>query len=165
MPNIENWLKLYSSKNLEIKRRAGKELVKREDTPVKILLDIFKNLYTEGLGFPVIKRLSQIKTNFVFKQVIKFTNLENPWKRVGACEILGELGNLKATKELKRLVINDEHKMVRRAALFALGNLKPPSLKNEIYKITKEALKDDINVKMAAEFLIAAFNINVSDRK
>jgi HEAT repeat protein len=127
MPSIQEWLKLYDSRNRKIKIRAARGLLGHaEEVPLPILIEILENLSWEGLGTSVEKALLKRKDPEVVPMMIGLLASKDSFVREVACKVLGYSADKRATPHLLRR-INDSNMLVRRAAAFALGALKDPS--------------------------------------
>ena len=153
MPDIKQWINLYQSNNHDIKVRAARSLIQHEDVPLWVLLDILDNLSHEGLGAPTEYALCSRSDTELFPEMIVRLNSTENFIREVACKVLGKIGDPKATPHLLRM-IDDSHIRVRRAAGFALANLKDQSAITELKRKLAARQHDDPNVIRALQFAL-----------
>ena len=151
MVDLADWITLYGSSRLEVKVRAARSLLHRaSEVPLSLLLDILDELSDAGLGAETEKALLKRNDPELFDEMIKRLDAGDSFIREVGCNVLGRLGDNRATLYLlKRLA--DPHVMVRREAGFALAFLKDPSAIPELKRQYEMRKDDDINVRMALE--------------
>jgi HEAT repeat protein len=149
MPNIQEWIQLYSSKNREVKLRAAQGILERaEQAPLALLIEILETLSHEGLGAKAERALLKRSDAELVPQMISLLDASDGFVREAACNILGRFGDKAAVSHLLRM-IDDPVMMVRRAAGFSLSFLKDPSSLPELRAKHEEHRDDDSNVLMA----------------
>jgi|SRR5665213_739596 len=149
MPNIQEWLRLYSSQNRQVKLRAAHGLLHRaEEAPLGLLVEILETLSREGLGAYAERALLKRRDAEVPPKMIVLLESKDHFAREVACNVLGHFGDRTATPHLLRM-IDDPHIMVRRAAGFGLAFLKDPSSLPELKDQYGRHRDDDSNVVMA----------------
>ena len=151
MTAISKWIKLYNSPNEAIRIRAGEGLLRRgSELSLKLLLGILDNLGDKGLGGKAEKLLLERTDPELTDEMIVRLQSEDVFIREVACGVLGKSGDRKATAHLVR-TLSDPHIMVRRAAGFALAELKDPASVSGLMRQYKQSAKDDLNVRFALE--------------
>lgn len=145
---MEQWLKLYASEDLSVKIRAAQGLLKRGDElSLPVLLDILDSLCDKGLGGETENVLKRRSDENVGQEMISRLESPNHFIREIACDVLGSLRERSATKHLLHM-LNDPYLMVRRAAAFALAELKDPASESEL-KRQYVLQKSDLNMELA----------------
>jgi len=151
MPNIQDWIRMYSSTNRDVRLRAAKGLLGRsEDAPLDLLIDILMNLSHEGLGANTERALLERNDPELVPRMIGLLESHDDFVRQVACTVLGRSRDVTATPHLLRMV-DDSNVMVRRAAGFGLAFLKDRSALEEVTRLHDRRRDDDIDVVMALE--------------
>lgn len=144
VPHIERWIALYGSPNPVVRRRAVAALCKVADPrALPVLLDAFAR---EG-WLETAVALKHSRSPALVEPLIRCLAAPDPWMRESACEILGALGDRRATAPLLEL-LHDDHIAVRRAAAFALGALGDPAAIGPLQRRYRDRPEDNINVRM-----------------
>ena len=128
-------------------------LRRSSEAPLAILLDILDSLSYEGLGATVQRALQNRSDRELLGEMIARLDSPDNFIREVACSVLGRSGNLAASEHLLRM-IDDAHYGVRRAAVFALGELKDPDAIPVLERQLSQQRSDDINVVMALEWAL-----------
>jgi HEAT repeat protein len=151
MDKLEHWLKLYGSRNREVKIRAARGLLRKgSEIPLPVLLSVFDTLSNEGLGAAAEKALKQRRDPELVPEMIARLKSPDDFIREVACTVLGRVGDRRATSNLLGM-LNDPHMMVRRSAAFALASLKDPASIPELKRQRALRRSDDTNVRFAIE--------------
>jgi HEAT repeat protein len=148
MNSVQKWLRLYGSENRIVRCRAAKGLLKRSnEVPLQVLLSILDTLSDEGLGAATERALKLRRDKELASEMISRLKSSNDFILEVACEVLGALGDRKATSHLLG-ILNDPRLLVRRAAASALASLRDPTSVSELKK--QYALqKSDPNMELA----------------
>lgn len=136
MPELEEWLQLLHSDNRGVRVRAAKALLKREDVPLKALLEVLDHYSSDGLGAEAKRTLLKRNGPALLAPMIERLAAPHEFQREVACTVLGESGNWSITPRLLPM-LDDPHAMVRRAAAFALASLGDPSVLDADAKPTR----------------------------
>ena len=164
MPTTEDWIRLYSNDNHQIRLRAAQALLERpRDVPLEILIDILVSLSWEGLGAKTEKALLLRKDPELVGRMIELLRSEHAFVRQVACTVLGRSEDKAATPYLLRM-IDDSNAMVRRAAGFGLAFLKDRSALQELRHKYEQHRSDDLNVVMALECALKSLAETVEER-
>jgi HEAT repeat protein len=159
MPNIQEWVGMYSSQNREVKLRAAQGLLQRaEESPLEILVEILETLSWEGLGANAERALLKRREPEVAPKMIALLASKDHFVREVACNVLGHFGDRTATPHLLRM-IDDPHMVVRRAAGFGLAFLNDPSSLTELKKKYECHRDDDSNVVMALQCALQTLGV------
>jgi HEAT repeats len=156
---LTKWIGLYRSENRQVRARAASALVERSDTPLAVLLDILDTLSHEGRGASVEKVLLERSDSELVDAMIARLDSSDAFVREVACRCLGGSGNRSATPHLVRM-IDDPHMMVRRAAGFALAELKDPSSIPELLRQFAAHRDDDSNVILALQCALQVLDVS-----
>ena len=149
MPQIEDWVRMYSSTTPSLRLRAAHGLLERgHEIQLELLIDILVNLAHEGLGAKAESALLNRQDSELPERMIELLESSDDFVREVACTVLGRSGDTIATPHLLRMV-KDRHMMVRRAAGFGLAHLKDRSALTQLHKLYDQHRNDDSNVVMA----------------
>jgi HEAT repeat protein len=152
MPQIQDWIRLYSSTNRRVRLRAAQGLLKRADeAPLDLLIDILVNWHDEGLGASAEHALLQRRDVDLVPRMIDVLRSPDYFARAVACKVLGRSGDKTATPFLMRLVVDDPHGFVRRGAGFGLAFLKDRSVLDELRGLHKRHREGDLVTRLALE--------------
>ncbi len=91
--------------------------------------------------------------------MIAFLEHPEPWRRAGACEVLGALRDHAATVPLLRR-LQDPHLWTRVAAARALAQLKDPCSAGPLMARYREARGEDVNLVWALESALEALGVD-----
>ena len=161
MPNIDDWIRTFSSTKRKIRVRAANVLLDRAAfVPLDVLIAILKEFSSEGLGARTEKALSQCRDPERVSSVIELLETKDSFVRQVACAVLGQFGDRRATPHLLRM-LDDPEMMVRRAAGFALAVLKDPSCVSELREQYDRHQNDNTNVLMAIQCALKSLGENV----
>ena len=140
--------------------RAAIALIARSDVPLTILLDILDTLAHRGLGASTEKVL--LNRADVDLPCAMIARLDSPdqFIREVACNVLGRSGDSAATRHLLRM-IDDPQMTVRRAAGFALFQLKDASAIPELKRQFAARRNDDTNVVWALQTAMQALGVSI----
>ena len=162
MPTIQDWLRLYSSENPEIKHRAANVLLDRfVEVPFDVLIDILETLSWHGLGAKAQETLLQRRDKEVVPKMIALLDSRDNFVREVACSVLGHFGDKAGTPHLLRM-IDDSDMMVRRAAGFGLAFLKDPASRDQLEVQLERHRNDDSNVVMALQCALQSLGEELS---
>ena len=153
MPDTTKWLRLFRSDTREIRVRAATALLKRDDTPLDILLEILDDYSHDGLGANAERFLLKRNGIELFAPMIQRLTSPDDFIRQVACNVLGKSENWNATRHLL-VMLDDPHIMVRRAAGFGLASLGDPSALETLRHQLGARQNDDVNVRWAIETAI-----------
>lgn len=117
---------------------------------MSILLEILDDLHNHGLGAGVERILLRREDPELVDAMIGRLQLPAPFVREVACKVLGHKRGRRVTDALVAALV-DQSMMVRRAAGFALANVKDPSSIPQLLERYRAAANDDINVRAALE--------------
>jgi HEAT repeat protein len=127
-----------------------------------ILLDILDNLSHHGLGASTEKALLKRQDPELLNAMIARLASSNPFIREVACHVLGQSSHSSATPHLLRM-IDDPHMMVRRAAGFALSQLKDSSAIPELKRQLAARRNDDTNVVWALQTALETLGVRTDN--
>jgi len=161
---IDKWLSLYASKNPEIRIRAATALIRHDDAPLSILLDILDTLSHHGLGAATERALFNHNESDLVTAMIGRLDSNDQFIREVACNVLGNSANYSVTPHLLRM-IDDPHLMVRRAAGFALSRLKDSSAIPELKRQFAARRNDDINVVWALQTALESLGVDTESAR
>lgn len=151
MPEIEDWIRMYSSKNRRIRLRAAEGLLRRADeVSLDLLIDILLSHFNEGLGVHIEKALLKCRDAQLVPSMIALLRSQHRDIRAVACDVLGHAGDKTATQHLLQM-LDDSDMWVRREAGFALAFLKDRSCLQQLQQKYEDHRKDDTNVVMALQ--------------
>src|SRR5262245_39538502 len=120
MPELNEWMKLFRSTNPIVRKRALEALLKRDEPELCLfVLSVFAEYYCQGFGAALERWLSAHKCPGAVDAMIPLLKHKDPDIREGACMVLRNLGDRKATWPLVH-ALSDKHQRVRRGAAFAL---------------------------------------------
>lgn len=146
MPKIQEWVRMYSSQNREVKLRTAYVLLQRaEESPLELLVEVLEEFCQDGLGANAEKALLKRRDAEVVSKMIALLESKDHFVREIACNVLGRFGDRRATPHLLRM-IDDPYMMVRRAAGFSLAFLKDPLSLPELRNQCERHSQDDSNV-------------------
>jgi len=157
MPDLTKWQQLFRSDSPEIRVRAANALLKRNDTPLEILLEILDDYSHNGLGAEAERVLIKRNAPDCFASMVKRLSASDTFVREVACNVLGKSANWNATQHLLAM-LDDPHIMVRRAAGFALAFLGDPDALDTLKRQLDARQNDDSNVRMAIETAIRSLS-------
>lgn len=161
-PDLNQWLTLFHSTNVDIRVRSATALIARPDVPLTVLLEILDTLSDHGLGASTEKALIKRTDVGLLGAMIARLDSPDPFIREVACNVLGRSGDSTATRHLLRM-IDDPHIMVRRAAGFALSWLEDPSAIAELKRQFAARQNDDINVVWALETALKSLGVRIDN--
>lgn len=141
-------IKLFRSQNQAIRVRAAKVLMHRHDVPLNIILEILDDLHNQGLGAGVRKALLKREDPELVDAMLSRLRSPAPFVRETACKVLGRKAGRKITGALLAALV-DQSMMVRRAAGFALADIRDPSSVPQL--LEHYMVNEDINVRAALE--------------
>lgn len=153
MPDTTKWQHLFRSETREIRVRAAAALLKREDTPLDVLLEILDHYSSDGLGANAERVLLSRNGIELFAPMIQRLTSPDSFIREVACNVLGKSKNWNATQQLLAM-LDDPHTMVRRAAGFGLASLGDPIALKTLRRELHARQNDDVNVRWAIETAI-----------
>ena len=122
MPGTEKWMKLLKSDKPALKQRAASALLKKEDTPIKALLEILDSFADQEFQQQLIERMSACDSSEVIAAMGPRAQSDDAPIRETVCHILGRLGDGRGTSTLVSLM-EDPDVGVRQAAGRAIGDL------------------------------------------
>lgn len=156
MPELKEWIRLYSSEDRSIRLRAATGLLGRSsEVPLDLLIDILLNLHDQGLGAKAEKALLKRHDPEIVPRMIALLNSPSSFVREVACNVLGRTGDKTTSKQLLRMV-DDPQMMVRRAAALALECVNDRSVLSELTAMYERHKVDDPNVILALEMALQA---------
>lgn len=161
--SLDKWIALYQSISLDIRVRAATALVARSDAPLAIMLDILDNLFDAGLGAATEKALLKRVGPDLVAPMISRLHSRNDFIREVACNVLGRCNDTRATGRLLQM-IGDPSMMVRRAAGFALAQLRDASALPELTRQYELRRNDDVNVRWALQTALEALGVTPDRR-
>ncbi|MEL6982127.1 MAG: HEAT repeat domain-containing protein [Actinomycetota bacterium] len=126
MQPLENWLEKFGSDDVDVRVRAAHQLVARPDVPLGVLVVMLEDLDGRGIGAKAIQALLGRTDPDLFDAMVACLGSSTPLARQAGAEVLGHLGDPRATPHLINL-LDDPVWLVRRAAALALGSLGDPS--------------------------------------
>jgi len=147
MHPLAKWTALLASDDLDIRVRAARQLVSRPDVPLPTLVVILEDLVGSGLGASTRKVLLARTDPELFDEMISLLGSATPVARQTACDVLGHLGDERATPQLlDRLA--DPDWWVRHASIGALGALGD---RRAVAPLRREYLAGgaDVNIELA----------------
>jgi len=146
---IDKWIDLYNSPNPTISKRALAVLVTFDDPRVTpSLLQAFEDYYDQGFGRSIVQALKRRPSPTLVDQMMRYLDHPDPFRRAGACEVLGAFGDTRATPALvKRLA--DPHLRVRMDAAWALAHVRDSRAIDALKSRYIENPDDNINVRHA----------------
>jgi HEAT repeat protein len=154
---LANWLALYNSANPDVRLRAAQALVKRPDTPLRVLLDTLDTLSHKGLGADVCEALLSRQDPDLYKEMVGRLESNDHFLRETACTVLGRSGNPSISARLLPM-LDDPHVAVRQAAGHALAALADPASTPEIRRRLVAHQNDNINVVVALQAALNALD-------
>ncbi|MCR9201756.1 MAG: HEAT repeat domain-containing protein [Planctomycetaceae bacterium] len=149
MTDPMKWQRLFRSANREIRLRAARALVERDDTPAPILLEILDYYSHDGLGALAERALLRRPAADLHDAAVERLSSSDDFVRQVACRLLGE-SDRRATLPLLGM-FDDPHVLVRRAAGWALAALGDTSALGPLRRLQEIRAGEDINVRMAIE--------------
>ena len=158
---LANWLALYNSANPDVRLRAAQALVKRPDTPLRVLLDTLDTLSHKGLGADVCEALLSRQDPDLYKEMVGRLESNDHFLRETACTVLGRSGNPSISARLLPM-LDDPHVAVRHAAGHALAALADPASITELGRQLVAHQNDDINVVMALQTALRALGVDAN---
>jgi HEAT repeat protein len=160
MPDLEQWKRLFKSRNPDVRKRALAALLRRDDSAIcRIVLDAFAEYYATGLGWPMVRWLSSRKCAETVEEMIRLLNHADPWIRAGACQVLRSQSDRRATGPLIE-ALSDPNVSVRIEAGHALAMIADPASASAL-KARYEACRDDnVNVRIALECALKATGVS-----
>jgi len=158
-PPISNsMIKLFRSRNRAVRNRAAKLLMNRwRDVPLTIILEILDDAHAEGLGAGVERILLKREDPELVEAMLSRVRSRAPFVREVASRVLGHKGGREITGVLLT-ALEDPSLMVRRAAGFALSEVRDPSSK--LLEHYRASANDDINVRAAIECAFDQLNVD-----
>lgn len=151
MPQIESWLKLYSSDRLDIRICAANHILEHADeVSLDVLVDILKSLAHQGLGAKVQQILLKSRDSDIVGRMIGLLDSQEDFIRETACKSLGLSNDYSVIPHLLRM-IDDPKMTVRRAAVLALASLKDETAIPILRKQLHEHRDDDTSVVTAIQ--------------
>ena len=160
MPQIQDWIHLYSSKNPGVRHRGGEGLLRRPDeAPLNVLIDILTTLSSEGLGAQAEKALLRRRDDSLVPRMIVLLDSKDDFVREVACNVLGRSGGKLAAPHLLRM-LDDPRMMVRRAAGFGLAFLKDSTSLPALRQRMERHKHDDTNVVAALQCALSSLEGN-----
>ena len=150
MTSSKDWQRLFKSDDRAIRIRAAAAMLKRDDTPNEVLLEILDHYSQDGLGAATERALLNRNGNEFFQPMVDRLDSSDDFVREVACRMLGNSGNVNATPFLLAM-LDDPHMMVRRAAGIGLGALRDPNALDQLKNKLESGRKDDVNVRWALE--------------
>lgn len=160
---MEDWLRLFRSRNPTVRFRAAQGLLSRGDSvPLPVLLEILDELHDQGLGAATKRVLRTRRDPELLDEMIRRLRSTRQFIREVACEILGRLGNRSATPHLLA-ALDDPAEMVRRAAGWGLADLGDPACGLAVLQ-HYENEAEYINVRWALEAALASAGVEFRRR-
>lgn len=156
MDRVDKWIDFYRSSNLAIRARAVAALVTFDDPRVTpLLLEAFDEYYDQGYGASIVRALQRTKDPAVVERMMRHLDHPDPFRRAGACEVLGAVGDTRATPALIAC-LDDPHLRVRMDAAWALAHLRDVQAIDALERRYMEHPDDDINVRHAVRAALEA---------
>lgn len=155
MDRIEQLIQSYHSGKPAVKAKALSLILRQPDrrfTPV--LLEAFR----EEVNRPVIDALKRVADPELVSPLIALLDDPDPWRRAGACEVLGVLRDPAATLPLLAR-LRDPHPWTRVAAVRALAELKDPRAAEALRECYQEARGGDVNLVWGLEAALDALGV------
>lgn len=155
---VDKWIALYRSANHDVIDRAARQLIHRRDAPLWVLLDILDNHSLCGLGSATQKALNKRRDPELVAEMRARLTSNGYFTREVACSVLGEIGDRSVTPLLLQM-LDDPHWMVRRAAAYALVQLKDPASIPELTRRLSSCDRDDSDVAWALEAALQSLDV------
>lgn len=156
MDPIEQLLQSYYRGKPAVKAKALSLILRRADrrlTPV--LLETFR----EEVSRPVIDALKRVAGPELVSPLLALLEDPDPWRRAGACELLGALHDPAATLPLLGR-LHDPHPWTRVAAVRALAELQDPRAAETLLECYRDARGGDVNLVWALETALDALGVS-----
>lgn len=153
---VEAWIALLGSDNVEIRTRAARQLIGRDDTPLDVLVIILEELSDRGLGAGVRRALLGRTDPDLADRMLDCLSSPNESTRVIACDVLGPLGDRRAVGPIIELV-DDPSWRVGRAAITALGQLGDASAAPVLRRRFLD-VGTDVNLELALHGALTALD-------
>ncbi len=149
MDRIDKWIHLYNSPNPTIRKRALAALVTFDDPRVTpLLLRAFEDDDDQEFGASIVRVLKRRTDPAVVERMLRYLDHPDPFRRAGACEVLGAYGDIRATPALVTCLA-DPHLRVRMDAAWALAHVRDPRAIGALRSRYIENPDDNINVRHA----------------
>jgi len=161
MDKIEKLIASYHSARPAVKAKAL-ELILRETD--RRLTPILLNAFREVGGHKVIVlAMIRVADPDLIPPMIAFLAHPEPWRRAGACDVLGALRDPAATVPLLQR-LKDPHPWTQAAAARALAHSKDPRSAEPLLERYLASRGEDLNVKWALEDALEALGVEYQRR-
>jgi hypothetical protein len=160
--HVDQWLRFFANPNPAVQKRALPALLDSDDPRViSTLVDAFGE-YGGYRG--LLEAVTRRRDPAIVEPMLGYLNHPDHFIRAAACEVLGVLGDKRATLPLTAR-LEDSHMVVRRGAAFALANLRDARAADALLRRWYEHPDENINVKMGLAAALKALGIAYDRRR